>query len=299
MNHEPIETDKKTKNSSEQEIVLKTEKLTKVFGGNRRIPFQQITQLTAVNQVSFSMYRGELLGLLGESGCGKSTLAGMLMHLLKPTSGKIYLNGQEIQEMSEAEFRKKRKQIQMIYQNPFDSLDPTMRIGRLLEEPMRIWMPELTQDMRTERIRKMLTDCGLPEDCVIKYPGEFSGGQLQRISIARALLIEPEILIADEIISALDVSIQNQILQLLIQMKEKYQLSILFITHDLSVAKKMSDRVMVMREGKIREIGAPEKVFAESTDPYVRELESAVFTFSGRVREFEGSSACTESGHPL
>ena len=299
MNHKPIETGKKVKISSEKEIVLKTEKLTKVFDEHRLSPFQKTSFLTAVNQVGFSMYRGELLGLLGESGCGKSTLAGMLMHLLKPTSGKIYLKGQEIQEMSEAEFRKKRKQIQMIYQNPFDSLDPTMRIGRLLEEPMRIWMPELTQDMRTERIRKMLTDCGLPEDCVIKYPGEFSGGQLQRISIARALLIEPEILIADEIISALDVSIQNQILQLLIQMKEKYQLSILFITHDLSVAKKMSDRVMVMREGKIREIGAPEKVFAESTDPYVRELESAVFTFSGRVREFEDSSACTGSGHPL
>ena len=197
--------------------------------------------------------------------------------------GKIFLDGEEIQNKKESEFRKKRHMIQMAFQNPFDCLDPVRHVKSLLEEPLKLWKPELSASDRLERIHGVISECGLPENSLGKFPREFSGGQLQRISIARALLIEPKILIADEIISALDVSVQNQILNLLLKMKAKHDLSILFITHDLSVARKVSDRVMVMREGVIKGIGTPEEVFASNTDPYILELASAVFTFKGQA----------------
>lgn len=268
---------------AQREVILKTNHLTKRFHTSKKALFQKTKYFTAVDRVSFEMYRGEMLGLLGESGCGKSTLARMLMHLLEPTDGQIFIKGEPVQGMKEAAFRKKRRQIQMVYQNPFDCLDPSMRVKRLLEEPMKIWFPERDEKNRLEHIREILSECGLSENCLSRFPHEFSGGQLQRLSIARALLIEPEILIADEIISALDVSIQNQILNLLLRLKEMHHLSILFITHDLSVAKKVSDRVMVMQGGQIKETGLPEDVFSKASDPYVRELASAVFTFSGAV----------------
>ena len=225
--------------SEPRDCIIRTENLTKQY--NRG-------SFTAVDRVSFEMYRGEMLGLLGESGCGKSTLAGMIMHLIKPTEGKIFLNGVEIQDLKESVFRNKRHQIQMVYQ-------------------------------KLDKIRAILNECELQENCLHKYPKEFSGGQLQRLAIARALLVEPEVLVADEIISALDVSVQNQVLSLLMRMKESHGLSILFITHDLSVAKMVSDRVMVMQSGHIKGIGMPAEVFSDSSDPYIRELEAAIFTF--------------------
>ncbi len=260
--------------------VLEAVNLVKVFPGSRKGLVSRGSDLTAVDEVSFSLYKGELLGLLGESGCGKSTVAKMLMHLISPTSGTILMDGEEVQNLSESAFRRRRRQIQMVYQNPFDCLDPRMRVRSLLEEPLKIWFPEMGEQIRQDRIHNMLKECGLPGNCLDKKPGEFSGGQLQRISIARALLVEPEILIADEIISALDVSVQNQILNLLIQMKQRHHLSILFITHDLSVARMVSDRVMVMQSGRIKGIGSPEEVFSNSADPYIRELTEAVFTLS-------------------
>lgn len=256
--------------SEPRDCVIRTENLTKQY--NRG-------SFTAVDRVSFEMYRGEMLGLLGESGCGKSTLAGMIMHLIKPTEGKIFLNGVEIQDLKESVFRNKRHQIQMVYQNPFACLDPSMRVRKLLEEPLKIWFPEMDEVTRLDKIRAILNECELQENCLHKYPKEFSGGQLQRLAIARALLVEPEVLVADEIISALDVSVQNQVLSLLMRMKESHGLSILFITHDLSVAKMVSDRVMVMQSGHIKGIGMPAEVFSDSSDPYIRELEAAVFTF--------------------
>ena len=236
---------------------------------------------TAVDGISFDLYRGEILGLLGESGCGKTTLARMLMHLIPADGGKIVLDGTEVQDMPERRFRKLRGKIQMVYQNPFDCLDPTRRIRSLLEESMKVWHPEMDGEERLARILAMLKECGLDEDSLRKKPKEFSGGQLQRISIARALLAEPKVLVADEIVSALDVPIQNQILQLLIRMKEEYHLTVLFITHDLSVAKKVSDRIMVMQAGQIKGIGAPEELLDPSDDPYIRDLARAVFTFAG------------------
>jgi ABC-type oligopeptide transport system ATPase subunit len=262
--------------------IIEVKNVTKVFRGARKGLVSRAPDQTVVDDVNFCLQRGELLGLLGESGCGKSTLARMLMHLLPPTSGQILFDGVSVESMPEASFRKYRRRIQMVYQNPFDCLDPSMLVRSLLEEPLKIWFPNLDMEARVDKIRNILEECGLPEDSLIKYPREFSGGQLQRISIARALLIEPEVLIADEIISALDVSIQNQILNLLMDLKERHHLSILFITHDLSVARRMSDRVMVMQTGQIKGIGTPEKVFTDSADPYIRALDRAVFTFDGR-----------------
>lgn len=263
--------------------IIEVEGITKVFPGARTGLLSRASGITAVKDVSFGLRRGEVLGLLGESGCGKSTLAKILMHLLPPTSGRVLLDGTEIQDLPETAFRKYRKKIQMVYQNPFDCLDPSMRVQRLLEEPLRLWYPDIEPAEREGKILRILEECGLAENSLGKYPGEFSGGQLQRIAIARALLVEPEVLIADEIISALDVSIQNQILRLLEEMKTRHHLSVLFITHDLSVARRMSDRVMVMQEGEIKGIGTPEEVFSESADPYIRALSNAVFTFRGKV----------------
>ena len=270
-------------NRADKSIILKAEGLTKTFKRPGSSFINNRPDFTAVDNVSFDMKEGELLGLLGESGCGKSTLARMLMHLTKPDKGKIFLDGEEVQDEKESAFRKKRHLIQMVFQNPFDCLDPVRHVKSLLEEPLKLWKPKMDPSERLKKIHEVIGECGLPDNCLDKLPREFSGGQLQRISIARALLIEPKVLIADEIVSALDVSVQNQILNLLLKMKEMHDLSILFITHDLSVAKKVSDRVMVMREGVIKGIGVPEEVFAANTDPYIRELASAVFTFSGRT----------------
>lgn len=258
--------------------ILQVQNLCKVFGRGGSL-FKKEERFAAVDDVSFELVPREMLGLLGESGCGKTTLARMLMHLIRPTSGSVILNGEEVQDLPEREFRKRRKTIQMVYQNPFDCLDPSRKILSQLEEPMRLWHPQMDKAARRGAILEMLTECGLPGESLKKLPREFSGGQLQRISIARALLARPQVLIADEIISALDVPIQNQILQLLFKMKEEYRLSILFITHDLSVARKMSDRVMVMREGRLRGIGAPEEVFSNQDEPYIKALGEAVFCF--------------------
>ena len=268
-------------NDRNNKTVLEVTELTKHFRKPSGRLFSGDDRFAAVDHVSFSMYEGEMLGLLGESGCGKSTLARMLMHLTVPSSGRILLDGTEIQRLPEHTFRKLRHRIQMVFQNPFDCLDPSRKICSLLEEPLKRWQPDLDRDGRRERIREMLMECALPDNCLEKHPAEFSGGQLQRISIARALLAKPQVLVADEIVSALDVSIQSQILQLLEKMKEEHHLSVLFITHDLSVARKVSDRIMVMKNGKIIGTGKPEEIFAGTQDPYIQALAAAAFSFTG------------------
>ena len=243
--------------------------------------FKQDLIVQAVSHVSFEMHEGEILSLLGESGCGKTTLARMIMHLIQPTSGKILLNGLEVQDMSQRQFRKMRRDIQMVYQNPFDCLDPSRRVASLLEEPLKLWHADLSAAERQKRIEDMLGECGLDPSCLSKRPSEFSGGQLQRFSIARALLVRPRLLIADEIVSALDVPVQNQILQLLCAMKDEYRFTVLFITHDLAVARKVSDRVMIMRQGELAGIGPTHETLDCSDDPYIQKLAASVFTFTG------------------
>lgn len=230
---------------------------------------------TAVDDVSFELYEGEILGLLGESGCGKSTLARMLMGLIPPTEGEIRYRGRVVSGMAEREFRPLRREIQMVFQNPFGCLDPQMKVERLLMEPLRLWRIGGDDAGRRALVREMLDECGLPPESLGKRPGEFSGGQLQRIAIARALLVRPKLLVADEIVSALDVSVQGQILQLLLDMRRRYGLSMLFITHDLAVMARMADRVMVMQGGKIRQTGDCREVMDAPTDPYMKALKAS------------------------
>ena len=241
-------------------------------GGQRGRDF-----FTAVDDASFTMYEGEILGLLGESGCGKSTMARMLLGLLHPSSGEIIYRGKEIGHLSDRDYHPLRREIQMVFQNPFGCLDPRMNVKNLLLEPLRAWKIGEGDADRMKRVLQMCEECGLPEASLDKRPGEFSGGQLQRIAIARTLLMEPKLLVADEIVSALDVAVQNQILQLLLNMRRRYNLTILFITHDLAVIRKMADRVMVMRQGRILQTGDCGAVLDQPDDAYVRELRTAGF----------------------
>ncbi|MBR1559574.1 MAG: ABC transporter ATP-binding protein [Clostridia bacterium] len=244
----------------------------------KRFPSAQGRGLfTAVEDASFDMFPGEILGLLGESGCGKSTLARMLLKLIPVSEGRILYKNQDVTRMDERAFHPLRREIQMVFQNPFNCLDPRVTIRRLLMEPLKVWNIGDSAADRLKRIEALCDECGLPVASLDKRPGEFSGGQLQRIAIIRALLTEPKLLVADEIVSALDVSVQSQILQLLLDMRRRHGLTILFITHDLAVIERMADRVMVMRHGHIRQVGPCDAILRSPTDDYVTELKRAGF----------------------
>ncbi len=257
------------------EIVLEFRDVNKSF--RRMSPGGKKERFLAVDRVSFSVKEGEILGLLGESGCGKSTIAKLILGLEKPDQGQILLRGKEIQGLSPKEYRPLRREIQMIFQNPFGCLDPQRKVRHLLMEPLKLWNIGNSREERMDMIRNMLEECGLSESTLEKKPPEFSGGQLQRVAIARALLLKPKLLVADEIVSALDVPVQNQTLELLLRMKETYGLTVLFITHDLAVVRRLSDRIMVMREGKILEEGSVTQVFEQTSHPYINELRDAVY----------------------
>ena len=274
------------------EVILQAEHLCKWFfvpgGGKRRFP--------AVDDVSFQISRGEIEGLLGASGCGKSTLARLLLGLTQPDSGVIRYGGREIQSLSPRQFHPLRQRLQMVFQNPYDSLDPSRRVGVLLEEPLRIWRPRMDRRQRLAEIGALLEQCGLDPQCVRKTPLECSGGQLQRLSIARALLVRPEFLVADEIVSALDVSVQNQLLELLVRLRDEYGLTILFISHDLAVVRKLSDRILVMREGRLLRQGCGAELWQEWTDPYLCALKEAMFPFPGGVEPSTKESSAKGRG---
>lgn len=234
-------------------------------------------KLTAVDDVSFELRPGETLGLLGESGCGKSTLARMILGLISPDAGELRYEGADLSAINTRVGRPLRREIQMVFQNPFGCLDPHMRVKALLMEPLRLWRVGANDAERLAHVIQICEECGLPPESLEKRPGEFSGGQLQRIAIARALLLRPRLLVADEIVSALDISVQNQILRLLMDMRGRYGLSMLFITHDLAVMEKIADRVLVMRRGRIIQTGDCAEVLRAPTDPYVKELKAAGF----------------------
>ncbi len=230
----------------------------------------------AVAGVSFDVYEGETLGLVGESGCGKSTTGRALVRIEEPTSGSVKIAGRELTGLSRSELRKARTDIQMIFQDPISSLNPRRRVKDVVAEPLDIWGTE-TGDQRTETVRQMLEAVGLDPDIAgERFPREFSGGQCQRISIARALVMKPKVLICDEMVSALDVSVQAQILNLVEDLKARYGLTLVFIAHDLAVVKNVSDRVAVMYLGRLCEIASSDDLYAKPAHPYTAALLSAV-----------------------
>lgn len=236
------------------------------FGGTR--------PLQAVDNVSFSIQSGECLGLVGESGCGKSTLGRTILQLLSPTSGSVFFEGRDLSVGGQETIRRLRRDVQVVFQDPFSSLNPRMRVRDIIAEPLT--NQKLARREIDERVQKVIQDVGLRSDYLGRYPHAFSGGQRQRIGIARALVQRPKLLICDEAVSALDVSVQAQILNLLQEIREEYELTLLFISHNLSVVRHIADRVAVMYLGQVVEIGRNEQIFSDPQHPYTRSLISAV-----------------------
>lgn len=233
-------------------------------------------QVKAVNDVSFQLYKGETYGLVGESGSGKSTTGRTAMRLFEPTEGKVFYKNKNIFDLSKKELRPVRKELQMVFQDPFSSLNPRIRVGQTLEEPLAIHSLLANKNERRERVFEILDKVGMQVEHYYRFPHEFSGGQRQRLGLARALISNPEIIICDEPVSALDVSIQSQVINLLQQLQDEYQLSYLFITHDISVVRHISDRIGVMYLGKIVEEAPTESLFDAPLHPYTQALFSAV-----------------------
>lgn len=233
----------------------------------------------AVDGVGLNLYPGETLGIVGESGCGKSTLARALVGLQRIKSGSIVYRGLDLASLNEAEWRPLRREIQMVFQDPLASLDPRMSIGRCVAEPLEALYPEIGREEREARVRQVLERVGLSANLVNRYPHEFSGGQCQRVGIARALVVWPKILICDEPVSALDVSVQAQIVNLLADLQREDGLSMIFIAHDLAVVRHISRRVMVMYFGKVVEQAGSDVLFTRPAHPYTRALLAAVPQF--------------------
>jgi oligopeptide transport system ATP-binding protein len=255
-------------------VLLEVQNIKKHFPFKQGLFNKNPGQVKAVDGVSFSIFEGETLSLVGESGCGKSTTGRVLMKLLEPTEGTIHFEGEDITNFTADEIRPYRKEFQMIFQDPYASLNPRLTIREIIEEPLIVH--NLEKSKRTERVIELLEVVGLNQYHLNRYPHEFSGGQRQRIGIARALAVNPKLIIADEPVSALDVSIQSQILNLLKDLQEQYNLTYLFIAHDLSVVEHISDRVAVMYLGKIVEMVDRDRLFGNPLHPYTKALLSAV-----------------------
>ena len=242
--------------------------INKGFLGEKKV-------VKAVDGVSFTIRQGETLGIVGESGCGKSSLGRSVIRLLQPTSGEVHFEGQDITKMSQSEMKKIRKEIQMVFQDPYASLNPRSTIRSILETPL-ITHGNKNKKSRTQIIENLIEKIGLRKEQLDRYPHEFSGGQRQRIGIARALTLNPKLIVADEPVSALDVSVQSQVLNLMVELQKEFNLSYMFISHDLSVVKHISDRVAVMYLGRIVEIAEVESMYATPLHPYTKALMSAV-----------------------
>jgi peptide/nickel transport system ATP-binding protein len=241
--------------------------------------------VTAVNDVSFEVYPGETLGLVGESGCGKTTLARAILQLVKPmANSKVWFDGQDVTRMRERELQKLRRQMQIVFQDPFGSLNPRMSIGEAIAEPLLIHSESVSifknKQKRQERVAYLLERVGLSATDISRYPHEFSGGQRQRICIARALALNPKLIVADESVSALDVSVQAQVLNLLKELQAEFGLTYIFISHDLSVVKFMSDRIMVMNRGKVEEIDTAEQIYSQPQTAYTQKLIGSIPTMN-------------------
>jgi oligopeptide/dipeptide ABC transporter ATP-binding protein len=259
------------------EPLLRVRNLVKHFPISSGILFQhQIGAVQAVDGVNFDVARGETLGIVGETGCGKSTTARLVMRLLEPTSGEISFEGQDIARLKGSKLKAVRRDMQMIFQDPYSSLNPRKTIGSIISEPFVIHGIDKDADQRKKSVQQLMETVGLNPEHYNRYPHEFSGGQRQRIGVARALALKPKLLIADEPVSALDVSIQAQVLNLLRDLQREFGLALIFIAHDLSVVRHMCDRVAVMYLGKVVEIGTGDDLYGTPRHPYTGALLSAV-----------------------
>ena len=267
---------------TELEKVLKQDHIIEVSNLNTHFPIQQgvfrktVGYVKAVNDVSFHVHRGETLGLVGESGCGKTTLGRSILRLIEPTSGSVKYNGEELITLNAEAMRVKRKDLQIIFQDPYSSLNPRMKVGQAILEPMQVHKIEDNNKVRKEKVIDLMETVGLRAEQFDRYPHEFSGGQRQRVCIARALAMNPKFIICDESVSALDVSVQAQVLNLLNELKSKFSFSYVFISHDLSVVKYMSDRMIVMKEGQIEEMGIAEDIYRNPQSIYTQKLIEAI-----------------------
>jgi oligopeptide transport system ATP-binding protein len=255
--------------------LLEVKNLKKFFPIKGGIFGKTVARVHAVDDVSFTMKHGETLGLVGESGCGKSTLGRTVLRLYEPTAGGINFDGQDLLGLSPADLRAKRRDLQIIFQDPFSSLNPRMTVGSILAEPFIIHKLGTKKEIEG-KVKDLLHVVGMPPEAHDRYPHEFSGGQRQRIGIARALALNPKLIVADEPVSALDVSIQSQILNLMVDLRKKFNLSYLFVAHDLAVIEHISDKVAVMYLGKIVEYAYGEDLYKNPRHPYTKALIAAI-----------------------
>ncbi|MGG1663421.1 ABC transporter ATP-binding protein [Brevibacillus sp. NRS-1366] len=259
-----------------REELLAVNDLKTYFSINKGLFKKNEEVVKAVDGVTFHVKKGETLGLVGESGCGKSTTGRSIMRLIEPTGGTIHFEGQEISKLSASRFRPLRKRMQIVFQDPYASLNPRMTVQKALEEAIGVRLPHLSANERVDQVKELLQLVGLNASFASRYPHEFSGGQRQRIGIARALAVQPSLIVADEPVSALDVSIQAQIVNLLQDLQQRLGLGYLFISHDLGIVRHISDRIAVMYLGRIVEIADKKDLFARPMHPYTQALMSAV-----------------------
>ena len=238
--------------------------------------FSKQNDFKAISNISFKLYEGETLGLVGESGCGKSTLGKAILQLDKATSGTIFYRGHDLQKMSKREIRKLRKEIQIIFQDPFASLNPRLTVGEAILEPMVVHSLYNNTTERIQKVKDLLKKVGLDTSSFDRYPHEFSGGQRQRIGIARTIALQPKLIVCDESVSALDISVQAQVLNLLNALKEEFKFTYIFISHDLAVVKYMADQLLIMNQGKIVESGEADDIYKAPKNAYTKRLINAI-----------------------